>query len=186
MNNYINRSSTSNESLPIRIFISDRNNYDDRLDYVNYIPSIANIRTNLLNGNDNPDNDIDIHEQAERAFITYLQSKLFRIYVYYNELGYNLNFINPLNEINNRIQIHATIALVGESGCGKSTLLNFVFNELVARVNTSSKDVTTKCSEYYLPVKVPERRIGQLRFLDFPGLKGESNYEIVKKEILKK
>ena len=178
--------STSNESLPIRIFISDHNNYDDRLDYVNYIPSIANIRTNLLNGNDNPDNDIDIHEQAERAFITYLQSKLFRIYVYYNELGYNLNFINPLNEINNRIQIHATIALVGESGCGKSTLLNFVFNELVARVNTSSKDVTTKCSEYYLPVKVPERRIGQLRFLDFPGLKGESNYEIVKKEILKK
>ena len=176
----------SNESLPIIIFITNNKNYNEQLDYVNYIPSVTKIREDLFNGNNNSDHNIDIHELSEKLFVKYLKSKLFRIYAYYNELGYNLNFIKQLSAINYEIQTRLTIALLGESGCGKSTLLNLIFNELVARMNASSKDVTTKCSEYYLPVKVPERRIGQLRFLDFPGLKGESNYEIVKKEILKK
>ena len=125
---------------------------------------------------------------AKNIFITYLKTKLFRICAYYNEMGYNLNMINPLNEINTKIKFHVTIALVGESGCGKSTLLNFIFNELVARVSTSSEDVTEKCSEYYLPVKIMKniKNIGQLRFLDFPGLKNENNYEYVEKEIKKK
>ena len=102
--------------------------------------------------------------------------------------GYNLNLMNPLNEINAEIKFHGTIALVGESRCGKSTLLNFIFNELVARVNTSSEYVTEKCSEYYLPVNIMKniKYIGQLRFLDFPGLKRENNYEYVEKEIKNK
>ena len=61
---------------------------------------------------------------TKNTIITYLKTKLFRIYAYYNEFGYNLNLINPLNIINTKIEIHATIALVGESGCGKSNLLN--------------------------------------------------------------
>ena len=46
---------------------------------------------------------------------------------------------------------------------------------MVSRVNSTSEDITIKCSEYYLPVKVTENggniKIGQLRFLDFSGLK---------------
>ena len=95
-------------------------------------------------------------------------------------MGYKLNMINPLNDIN------AKIALVGDSGTGKSTLLNIVFNELVSKVNISSEDVTLKCSEYYLPVQTAnenDENIGQLRFLDFPGLNENKNFILVENEI---
>ena len=95
-------------------------------------------------------------------------------------MGYKLNMINPLNDIN------AKIALVGDSGTGKSTLLNIVFNELVSKVNISSEDVTLKCSEYNLPVQTAnenDENIGQLRFLDFPGLNENKNYILVENEI---
>ena len=172
----------SNESLPIIIFITNNKNYNEQLDYVNYIPSVTKIREDLFNGNNNSDHNIDIHELSEKLFVKYLKSKLFRIYAYYNELGYNLNFIKQLSAINYEIQTRLTIALLGESGCGKSTLLNLIFNELVARMNASSKDVTTKCSEYYLPIKLNNGK-KYIRFLDFPGLKEEKNYEIVKNNI---
>ena len=180
----------SSNSLPVLIFVDDLKEYNEKLDYINYIPSLNKIKKKL---SENPEKNFtkkELHTIAKNIFITYLKTKLSRIYAYYNEIGYNLNFINPLNEINTKIEIHATIALVGESGCGKSSFLNFVFNELVSRVSTSAIDVTTKCTEYYLPVKVIENsgntKIGQLRFLDFPGLKKEGNYDYVEKEIKRK
>jgi len=126
------------------------------------------------------------NELSKKCLITYIKTKLFRISAYYNEMGYKLNMINPLNETNAKIKLHATIALVGDSGTGKSTLLNIVFNELVSRANISGEDVTLKCSEYYLPVQIGnenDENIGQLRFLDFPGLNGEKNYTLVENEI---
>ena len=37
--------------------------------------------------------------------------------MYYNQLGYNLNRLNPFNEVNSKIKFHLTIGLVGYSGC---------------------------------------------------------------------
>jgi len=106
--------------------------------------------------------------------------KLYRMDLYYNQIGYNLNLINPLNDMIGRIKSNLTIGLVGYSGCGKSTLINLIFNELVAKVSTSATDVTTQCTEYYLPIQninENEQNIGQIRFLDFPGITEDSNYE---------
>ena len=175
----------SKESIPIFIFIFiDKNfSYDERLDYINYIPSISTIKRNLRNKNKNYDNNM-ISELSKKCLITYIKTKLFRISAYYNEMGYKLNFINPLNRTNIKIKLHATIALVGDSGTGKSTLLNIIFNELVSKANISGEDVTLKCSEYYLPVQNENgENLGQLRFLDFPGLNGEKNYTLVENEI---
>jgi hypothetical protein len=68
----------------------------------------------------------------------------------------------------------------------KKYLLNIVFNELVSKANISSEDVTLKCSEYYLTVQTAnenDENIGQLRFLDFPGLNENKNYILVENEI---
>ena len=64
----------------------------------------------------------------------------------------------------------------------------FNIYELVSRTSASAKDVTTKCSEYYLPIEETDKEeIGQIRFLDFPGITENSNYsEIVEPEIKKK
>ena len=43
----------SQESIPIVIFIDKNYNYDERLDYINYIPSISTIKRNLRNENQN-------------------------------------------------------------------------------------------------------------------------------------
>ena len=184
--NSIDRLKTvSQESIPIVIFIDRNYNYDERLDYINYIPSLSTIKKNLRNDNQNFTKKM-LNELANNHLVTYIKTKLFRIYAYYNEMGYKLNMINPLNETNAKIKLHATIALVGDSGTGKSTLLNIVFNQLVSRANTSCEDVTLKCSEYYLPVQIEnenDENIGQLRFLDFPGLNESRNYNLVEKEI---
>ena len=177
-NSMDNLKAASQESIPIVIFIDKNYNYDERLDYINYIPSISTIKRNLRNENQNYSREMK-NELSKKCLITYIKTKLFRISAYYNEMGYKLNMINPLNETNAKIKLHATIALVGDSGTGKSTLLNIVFNELVSRANISGEDVTLKCSEYYLPIQIgneKDENIGQLRFLDFPGLNGEKNY----------
>ena len=61
---------------------------------------------------------------CEKALINYINMKLYRIDMYYNQLGYNLNMINPMNETYLKIKVHITIGLLGYSGCGKSTLIN--------------------------------------------------------------
>ena len=125
---------------------------------------------------------------CETVLVNYINTKLLRIDMYYNQIGYNFNLINPMNETYLKIKLNITVALVGSSGCGKSTLVNLVFNELVSRTSPSAKDVTSKCSEYYLPIKETEEEdIGQIRFLDFPGITENSNYkEIVEPEIKRK
>ena len=167
LNSMIRLKSVSQESIPIVIIIDRNFIYDERLDYINNIPSLSTIKKNLRKENQNYDKRM-LNDLSKKCLITYIKTKLFRICAYYNEMGYKLNMINPLNDIN------AKIALVGDSGTGKSTLLNIVFNELVSKANISSEDVTLKCSEYYLTVQTAnenDENIGQLRFLDFPGLK---------------
>ena len=159
----------SDESIPLVIYVNDKiKDNNIKLDYTNYIPSLL----------------------SNEKLKNYIESKLYRMCAYYNEMGYNLNMINPLNEINLRIKFHLTIALVGYSGCGKSTFLNLVFKELVSKANSSSTDVTTKCSEYYLPIQNINNEIdnlGQIRFLDFPGITKEDNYQkIVEPSIINK
>ena len=178
----------SEESIPIVIVIDKNFIYDEKLDYINYIPSCSTIKRNLRNENQNYDR-MTLNDLSKKCLITYIKTKLFRICAYYNEMGYKLNMINPLNDINAKIALHATIALVGDSGTGKSTLLNIVFNELVSKSIVSSKDVTLKCSEYYLPVQTAngnDENVGQIRFLDFPGLNENKNYILVEKEIKSK
>ena len=179
LNSMIRLKSVSQESIPIVIIIDRNFIYDERLDYINYIPSFSTIKKNLIKKNQNYDR-ITLNYLSKKCPITYIKTKLFRICAYYNEMGYKLNMINPLNDIN------AKIALVGDSGTGKSTLLNIVFNELVSKANISSEDVTLKCSEYYLTVQTAnenDENIGQLRFLDFPGLNENKNYILVENEI---
>jgi GTPase Era involved in 16S rRNA processing len=179
LNSMIRLKSVSQESIPIVIIIDRNFIYDERLDYINYIPSFSTIKKNLIKENQNYDR-ITLNYLSKKCLITYIKTKLFRICAYYNEMGYKLNMINPLNDIN------AKIALVGDSGTGKSTLLNIVFNELVSKANISSEDVTLKCSEYYLTVQTAnenDENIGQLRFLDFPGLNENKNFILVENEI---
>ena len=42
---------------------------------------------------------------SEKALINFINSKLFRIDLYYNQLGYNLNIINPMDETYLKIKI---------------------------------------------------------------------------------
>ena len=82
----------------------------------------------------------------------YIIHKLYRIDLYYNQKGYD-DKIDPFNEDNTKIKMHYTIALLRYSGLGKITLINLVFNELVSKAVSKGTEVTTKCSEYYLPIK---------------------------------
>ena len=125
--------------------------------------------------------DNKLKQNAKTLFSRLLLKKLFRIYAFYNEIGYNLNFVEILNNNNSKINFILNIALLGHSGGGKSTLLNLIFDDLVSRTSLSSKDVTTKCSEYYFPIKENlgeknNKNIGQIRFLDFPGI-SENHFE---------
>lgn len=178
----------SDQSIPFLINVKNCQNYDEKLKYINYIPNFFNICRNILN--ESPNFNIDtILELSKNAILNYILTKLYRIDMYYNELGYNnkLNLINPLNEINSRIKLYLTIGLMGYSGCGKSTLINLVFDELVSRTSTKATDLTTKCSEYYLPVRSSAfNNIGQIRFLDFPGISEGNNYPLVLNQIKKK
>ena len=87
--------------------------------------------------------------------------------MYYNQMGYNLNMVNAINDLNAKIKLHLTIAIVGYSGTGKSTLINLLFKELVSKAMSSSEDLTTKCTEYYFPFKMSMRMILILGRLDF-------------------
>lgn len=157
----------SEETVPILLIVND-SRYDDKLKFVNYIPDLNAIK-NFLKAKKEKLPEDQIPAFCESVLVNYINTKLLRIDMYYNQLGYNLNMINPMNETYLRIKEYLTVALVGSSGCGKSTLVNLIFNELVARTSSSIKDVTSKCSEYYLPIKeTKEENIGQIRFLDFP------------------
>ena len=175
----------SKESVPFLIIIN-KSNYSSKLKYVNYIPDLDTVKNLLKKENKNCSED-ELSTLSVKALVNYINSKLFRIDMYYNEMGYNLNIINPMDETYLKIKMNVTIALLGYSGCGKSTLINLLFNELVARTSTSATDVTTKCSEYYYPIKdTKEEEIGQLRILDFPGITEVKNYEKSVEPVIKK
>ena len=174
-------------TLPFLIIVKNTHNYSEKLKIVNYIPNIYSIKKNLLMNETHNFYSDEIESLCEKALFSYLMTKIYRLDMYYNELGYNLNMINPFNEINSKIKVNLTIGLVGHSGCGKSTLINIFFEDLVSKVNSSATDVTTKCSEYYLPVNISTDNVGQIRFLDFPGIKEEKNYyDVVEPEIKRK
>ncbi len=162
-------------AVPFLIFI-DNYEYTDNLDYENYIPNINTLKKFLRENDQNMKED-NVNKNSRKIFYEYLAKKLYRICAYYNEMGFNLNLVEILNGKNTKINFNLNIALMDHSGGGKSTLLNLVFNELVSRTSASSKDVTTKCSEYYLPIKnnyeKNNENIGQIRFIDFPGVSEE-------------
>ena len=161
-------------------------NYSEKLEYINYIPNLRPILYSLISG-DQKYKDDQLKSMCQDALFNIIITKLYRMAMYYNQLGYNLDILNPFNEDNCKIKVTLTIGLVGYSGCGKSTLINLLFNELVSRVSSSATDITMQCSEYYLPVIVDSDNIGQIRFLDFPGISNEKNYyDIIKPEIEKK
>ena len=176
-------SKESPESVPFLIVVNNICNYDEKLKYINYIPNFHSIQKLL--GNENYDENV-FREICYETLYTYILTKLFRIDMYYNQLGYNLNLINPFNETYSKIKFHLTIALAGYSGCGKSTLVNLVFKELVSRVSPKVTEVTTLCSEYYLPVgNIESKDIGQIRFLI--GITENENYlNVVKPKIEEK
>ena len=176
----------SEETVPILIIISNKE-YDEKLKYVNYIPDLNTIKTIIKVANQQLTED-DLSTLCEKALVNYINMKLFRIDMFYNQLSFNLNMINPMNETYLKVKVHVTIGLLGYSGCGKSTLINLIFNELVARTSASAVDVTRVCTEYYLPVpESDDEDLGQIRFLDFPGITEDKNYKnVVEPEILKK
>ena len=176
----------SKQTVPFLIIINN-SKYSDKLKYVNYIPDLDTI-TNSLKEMKAKLSEDELTTLSNKALVNYINLKLFRIDMYYNQLGYNLNIINPMNETYLKIKINVTIALLGYSGCGKSTLINLIFKELVARTNSSATDITTECSEYYYPIQdTKEEEIGQLRFIDFPGITETDNYnKIVEPKIKQK
>lgn len=113
-------SDKSPETVPIVIIINN-SDYSDKLKYINYIPDLNTIK-NFLKDSNNKLTEDELTVLSEKALVNYINSKLFRIDLYYNQLGYNLNIINPMNEIYLKIRVYATVALLGYSGCGKSTL----------------------------------------------------------------
>jgi hypothetical protein len=179
-------SQESPETVPFLIVVDDIANYDEKLKYINYIPNFQSIQKSLTKKENIDENEY--RKLCVKALFNYILTKLYRIDMYYNQLGYNLNRLNPFIEVNSKIKFHLTIGLVGYSGCEKSTLINLVFGELVSRVSSTATDVTTLCSEYYLPVgKLKSKNIGQIRILDFPGISEDKHYEdVVKPKILKK
>ena len=175
----------SAETVPFLIIIND-SEYDDKLKYINYIPDLNKIKSILKEENEKATED-ELSSLCEKGLINYINMKLFRIDMYYNQLGFNLNLINPMDETYLKIKVHITIGLLGYSGCGKSTLINLVFNQLVARTSASSVDVTKQCKEYYLPIKeTDDEDVGQIRFIDFPGISEDKNYQNIVKPQLKK
>ena len=183
-NSLENLSQISQETLPFLITIKNISNYSEELKYINYIPNINAIWNSLSNQISNN----QLSEMCQKALFNYILTKLHRIDMYYNQLGFNYNMLNPFNETHYKIKTNLTIAVVGYSGCGKSTLINLLFNELVSKTSSSAKDITTKCSEYYLPINnANSENLGQIRFLDFPGITEQKYYEnVVEPEINKK
>ena len=177
----------SQETLPFLIIINNTNIIDEKLKYTNYIPNLNSIANTLLNGGRRLSEE-ELSKLSEQALINYINTKLLRIDMYYNQLGYDFNKINPMNEKYIKIKMHVTIGLLGYSGNEKSIFINCIFNELVSRTNQTVRDDRTKCSEYYLPIRTEiESDIGQIRILDFPAISEDKKHqEAVEKEIIKK
>ena len=180
----------SKKSIPFLIFVKGIPFYDEKLKYINYIPDFNIIKHALGINNRNNLSEKEIIKLSEKILLNFIKAKLYRMDMYYNQMGYNLNMVNAINDLNAKIKLHLTIAIVGYSGTGKSTLINLLFKELVSKAMSSSEDQTTKCTEYYLPIQnVNENdfNIGQIRFLDFPGISEDLYYEeVVEPEIKKK
>ena len=180
----------SKKSIPFLIFVKGIPFYDEKLEYINYIPDFNIIKYALEINNRYNLSKEEIIDISEKILIKYIKNKLYRMDMYYNQMGYNLNMVNAINDLNAIIKLHLTIAIVGYSGTGKSTFINLVFKELVTKAMSSSEDQTTKCTEYYLPIQnfnENDLNIGQIRFLDFPGISENDNYEnVVKPEIKNK
>ena len=145
INSIENLSNISQESLPFLIMIKNISNYDEKLEYINYIPNITSIQNYLSNKKIYTEKNLK--KISYKALFNYIILKLYRIDMFYNQLGYDLNKVNPFNDINAKISIHLTIGLLGYSGCGKSTLINLVFDELVSKTSSTATDVTTKCRD---------------------------------------
>ena len=177
----------SQETLPFLIIINNTPLNDEKLRFTNYIPNLNSITRSISNEQRNLKEN-ELSNLSEKALINYINTKLLRIDMYYNQLGYDFNKINPMNEIYSKIKMNVTIGLLGYSWCEKNMFINLIFNELVARTNASKRDVRTKCIEYYLPIRTENRgNIGQIRFLDFPAISEEQNYQkIIEPEIMKK
>ena len=191
-NNFIKNSieklnSKSKETVPFLLIVRNTPNYSEELKYINDIPNIESIPKILTNQTDYDDEEL-LNKHIFNSLQNYILMKLLRIDMYYNQLGFNLNLANAFNDINSNIKMNLTIGLVGYSGCGKSTLINLIFDELVCKTSSSGTDVTTKCTEYYLPIKYTKSdHFGQIRFLDFPGISEEKNfYNVVEPEIKNK
>lgn len=180
----------SKKSIPFLIFVKGIPFHDEKLKYINYIPDFNIIKYALEINNRYNLSKEEIIDSSEKILINYIKNKLYRMDMYYNQMGYNLNMVNAINDLNAIIKLHLTIAIVGYSGTGKSTFINLVFKELVTKAMSSSEDQTTKCTEYYLPIQnfnENDLNIGQIRFLDFPGISENDNYEdVVKPEIKNK
>ena len=176
----------SPETLPFLIIVKNIAYYSEKLKIVNYIPNISSIRNILMSPQQKRSKE-ETNSTTEKILLYYIKTKIYRIDMYYNELGFNLNMLNPFNEINSKIKVNLTIALLGCSGSGKSTLINLLFNEFVCKAISSGADITTKCSEYYLPININADNVGQIRFLDFPGINEEKNYsEVIEPQLIKK
>ena len=174
----------SMETVPFLIIISNKE-YEQKLKYINYIPDLNTLSTNL-NKKEKLSED-ELSKLAETTLINYINYKLLRIDMFYNQVGYDSKKLNPKKDyLRNKAII--TIALLGYSGCGKSTLINIIFNELVSKTSNSSIDLTTRCSEYYFPIKQKDNlETYNIRFLDFPGITEAKNYKnIVEPELIKK
>ena len=177
----------SQETLPFLIIVNNTPLNDEKLRYTNYIPNLNSITRAITNERRNL-TEKELDDLSVKALINYLNTKLLRMDMYYNQLGYDFNKINPMNEIYSKIKMNVTIGLLGYSWCDKNIFVNLIFNELVSRTNASKRDIRTKCIEYYLPIRTENRRdIGQIRFLDFPGISEDINYQkVIEPEIMKK
>jgi hypothetical protein len=63
-----------------------------------------NTIENILKDEKQEFSENEMSTLSTKALVNFINMKLFRIDMYYNQLGYNLNLINPMNEINLKIK----------------------------------------------------------------------------------
>ena len=130
---------------------------NDKLEFITHLPSFNSCKTEIEITNEYKQlYNYEKKNLATKAYKAYLFAKLTSINQYYNQRGYNINNINPLET--KFISAYLTIALCGYSGCGKSTFINLSFGELVAKISKSCEDVKTKAAEYYLPIQDTDKK----------------------------
>ena len=73
LNSMIRLKSVSQESIPIVIIINRNFIYDERLDYINNIPSLSTIKKNLRKENQNYDKRM-LNDLSKKCLITYIKT----------------------------------------------------------------------------------------------------------------